>query len=138
MLLQQSGAQSDSTASFISDFETGKPQPSSNFRTIQGPMLNGEPYSVVQWESASFFTVAEDETTVQDGKTRLTPMVLILSRLGNLSHSSRVKWGTADISAVAGKQYVPVVDQIVDFAPGEPYKEVEVMIIPPTQYSGGC
>jgi len=83
--------------------------------------------SVVQWETASFFAFndpisdsnPEDGDEDADYHDGFVTMVMGVTRIGPNDGTCRVKWGTFDRSAEAGKNYVPVKDQWVEFGPGE-------------------
>ena len=103
--------------------------------------LPGE-LAVVQWETACFYTHERDASVVtrssakQSGRMQKSHLSIGVTRLGHCGGKASVRWRTFDISAVAGKHYAPVHNQLIEFQDGETHKDLIVQVIPCDEYDG--
>jgi len=96
--------------------------------------------SVIQWETAAFYTF-ESEVNGQpikhgDPEPPTTEMTLGIVRLGSSHGISRVRWNTFDKDAIAGKHYVEVAPQWVEFLHGETHVDVTIAVKPNSTFDG--
>jgi len=106
-----------------------------------GPLATVEKYSVVQFETADFYTyeaVYENGDPIPPGLPvpKFTPVTIGISRLGSAHGVSRVQWSTFDYSAISGHHFVGVPPTWVEFADGVTHVNVTVNVIPNSSFDG--
>lgn len=89
-------------------------------------IADGSAIGTIQNDDLSFITV--DDVKVQEGDQGNTPMNFTVTRSGNLSGSSSVKYETADDGATAGPDYVGIVPTILNFIPNQQTAIVSVTV----------
>jgi len=113
-----------------------------------GPIVDGSAvgagptgkYSVIQWETAAFYTYESEINGVPvpfgEPDPPVTKMSIGAARLGSCEGQAKFQWSTFDMSAKGGVHYKTVKPTWVVFEDGETYKDLVVEIYPRDIFDG--